>query len=197
MSEYAEDVEDFVARNGLPNVVSIAPDTHIFYFEDDGRWQDGHLVLVNKDGHYFRCKKVRDEWQFIKTWNSLFEVASWQRDGLTRRSLPELIKLCGVGPQNPKVPYETLCLLPKGANLRGRKAVFRDQMMDVRFDVDNDRFTLFSPEGNETFSGKPWLSTDAVAWAKTKFMPKPAVVSAAEVEEQTALEDAGLWGMFS
>lgn len=197
MSDYADHIEDFVARNGAPNVVSIAPDTHIFHFEDDGCWDDGELVLVNKDGHYFRCRKHRGGWQFIKTWNNLHQVESWQSDGLTRYSLTELIGLCGTGPQNPKVPYETLCLLPKGSTLRGRKAVYRDHIMDVRFDVDNDKFTLFSPEGNETFSGKLWLSTDAVAWAKKVFTPKPVVVSEAEEEQQVELEDAGLWGMFS
>ena len=206
--EYQAKIAAHVAAYFQPEVVSIAEDAHIFHFERDGRWQDAAILFVNRNGHHFRV--VRDAnglCTFVKHWEGkpdFWHWEDWAETGLKRKDPEDLIRLCGVGPQGRGASRETLSLLPKGTTQR-RKAVWRGTILDVRFDMDNDRFTLFAPtQGNisGTFPGAPWSSPQAADWCKTNlsagFVPtasKPDV-KAADANMMLELEGSDAWGMF-
>lgn len=195
-------VEEHVRAFGKPEVTSIAEDTHVFHFERDGDWRNSELLLVNRNGHHFRLMKQNDgRWLFVKTWNKLLEWQDWMVEANLRRENPEeLIALCGVGPQG-RQSFEALSLLPREAIQGRRKAVWRHHMLDVRFNIDADTFTLIAPDMQSTFSGKLWESKDAARWCAANLSPtlvaKATALNPAVAErELLELEGSDLWGMF-
>lgn len=202
-TEYMQKIEAHVAAHARPNVVSIADDIHIFHFEDAGAWQNAQILFVNRNGHHFRLiKQASGDWLFVKNWNGIFDYELWAAPGLRNADPEALIRMCGVGPQGPVTPYETLALLPKGTTNR-RKAVWRGTILDVRFDVDNDRFTISeTPVKSASFSGKLWLSKEAAAWCRfTIGAPMVSTSQQPDVQRQDEevmmeLESSSMWGMF-
>lgn len=200
---YMGKIEALVAVHNVPECVSLNPDTHIFHFERGGDWRDALVLFVNKNGHHFRLiKQVNKRWLFCKTWNGIFDTMPWMTEAKLQRDDPEeLIRLCGTGPQG-KAGRETLCLLPKGTTNR-RKVVWRDKIFDIRFDMENDAFTL-SIAGiptRSTFKGKVWESAEAARWCAHAFAPhKPAPltpeVKQKDEEMMLELEGSDVWGIF-
>jgi len=199
---YQSKIDVHVAAYGKPEVVSLAEDTHVFHFELQD-WREAEILFVNKNGHHFRLiKQEGGKWLFAKTWNGIFNTQDWMVEARLMHTDPEaLIKLCGVGPQGND-GTETLCLLPKGTTKR-RKAVWRATILDVRFDVDNDRFTIYvDPTVSATFSGKLWKSSEAARWCLANLAPthtpianKPEV-KAQDDKVMMELEGSSVWGMF-
>lgn len=204
-TKYKAHIDAHVAAFGKPEVVSLADDTHVFHFERDGDLDNAQILFVNKNGNQFRL--IRQEsglWEFFKFWEgkpNYWHHEKWHKTGLTRRGSSEIIQLAGVGPQGSN-PNESLVLLPKGTTRR-RKAVWRGSILDVRFDVDNDRFTISTnPNTSATFSGKLWLSQEAAAWCRQN-VGATLVSTAAQSEVKQKdeeimmeLEGSDMWGMF-
>jgi hypothetical protein len=202
-----QSVADFIALNGAPAVVSISDDTHIFHFERSGFWEECPLLLVNRNGHYFRLiQQPQGDFLFAKTWTAAFETKPWEVEANLRRADPAaLTRLCGIGPQGTRgKPFETLSLLPRDLTTGGRKAVYRQHMMDVYFITGNDQFTLTRRDTGErkTFAGKLWESQEASIWANETFANVPLKVVAAvkrgpvAAEALAQLEENPLWGAF-
>lgn len=202
---YRAHVGAHVAAYSKPNVVSLADDIHIFHFEDGEKWRQAPILLVNRNGHSFRAvKSSGGQYQFVKHWEGKPDFLHWEEWAETplKRACPEaLIRLAGTGPQG-KTPHEMLTLLPKTTTNR-RKAVWRDKILDVRFDMDLNRFTI--SEGfaqSATFSGKLWESREAAAWclahlsAPMVSIAATPVVKAEDDKLMMELEGSEAWGMF-
>lgn len=209
VNQSVDAVRDFVSLRSAPAVTSVSADTHIFHFDPEGFWEDSPILLVNRNGHHFRVIPENGSFLFAKTWNGLFDVVPWQVEANLRRTdAKKLIDLCGIGPQgNRGKQFETLSLLPKEATLGRRKAVWRQHMMDVAFDRDNNVFTLIIKGANDsevrqTFAGKLWESHEATKFCAEQFADQaPKIVAAAQrgpltQQQAEALEDSPLWGMF-
>lgn len=205
-----EKVTDYANQHGRPAVVSLSADTHIFHFDQQGFWEDSPILFVNRNGHQFRLiEKPAGDWLFASTWNGVFETQEWQtKANLRRPDAAKLINLCGIGPQGKRgQQFEQLCLLPRDTTTGRRKAVYRQHLIDVAFDRDNDQFTLIIPGENgsdvrQTFQGKLWESPMATKFCAEQFAGAPLSIAVAATkgpltQAQTAvLEDNPLWGMF-
>lgn len=199
---YHDMIVDRSERARLPNVVSLADDTHVFHFEDQKDWRDGLLLFVNRNGNHFRLWRSRpgEKWKHLKTWNGLFDHQRWMGTALKDENPERLIALCGAGPQGMN-NFEELTLFPKNV-IQRRKLCFRDKIVPVRF-VSPDAFRLQWEDGTEStiFTGKPWASREASAWCREMYERSPVrgsvqVDQQEERELEVALEGSDMWGMF-
>ena len=198
-------VAKWVAEHRQPRVISLDPSTHIFMFSADEDWTDEPILFVNKNGHHFRVlNETGTAAEYVKTWNGVSEAKDWQRPGLKRSNVEDLLPLAGDGPQG-RESFESLCLLPREANTGKRLAAWRCFLLPVSFDRNTDSFTLRHPYDNlasETFKGKLWLSKEAsdcaAGWLKDYAMPivKPVSAPLAPEVMTAQLENHALYGMF-
>jgi len=202
---YRAKIMTHVAAYDRPNVTSIADDIHIFHFEDGDEWRTAPIMFVNRNGHQFRVVKGDDGlYQFIKHWEGkpdFWHWETWATSSLRRTSAEDLIRLTGTGPQG-KISAETLALLPKGLSGR-RKAVWRDKILNVRWDIQNDAFAISTPAVmSPFFKGKMWASTEAADWCRTNLggtlvsVASDPHVKAQDEEMMMELEGSDMWGMF-
>jgi hypothetical protein len=203
-------VEAFIASYGRPKVVSLSAVTHLFYFHPTD-WRQSPVILVNKNGNYMRIMREvgTSKFRMVKTWNNLFDPQQWMILDGNNVDAEKVVAMISEGPGVGR--SEMLSLFPKEAFPgRGRKAAYRQHVVDVWFDMKGGTFKLLREDrGAQSLDlpGKPWESVLAVNWCKANLgeelkLEAPGLVEnpyereAALTAAFEELEDNPLWGAF-
>lgn len=158
------------------------------------------IIWAHRNGHGSMFQVTREgAWRMTKFWKDADEAASSASD-FARPEVEDLFPLISVGEE------ELLTFLPKSLGERPRTVIYREHMLDYRWDK-RDGFTLHHREYGESpmFEGKLWESLEAVVWCQERL---PSVRETIERERAWGTADqpvaalsgaasqSPLWGMF-